>query len=192
MEKYLRDPAPEMRAAAAAGVVRAGGSANLDDLYVLFKDNDARPALAALSELERVPSEEATKLIARLARRPQRDVQKLAAEMLVRRNARDYFSALKPYLDPKADPELRALALAGLDEPSSCRAAAADTSLGLGVYRARLARGEREQAIDWFLARGATLQPNLQAEAMADWYHDAPADHREQTHRREDGRPSRR
>ena len=71
MEKYLRDPAPEMRAAAAAGVVRAGGSANLDDLYVLFKDNDPRPALAALRELERVPSDEATKLIARLAQRPQ-------------------------------------------------------------------------------------------------------------------------
>ena len=76
MEKYLRDPAPEMRAAAAAGVVRAGGSANLDDLYVLFKDNDPRPALAALRELERVPSDEATKLIARLAKRPQLEVQK--------------------------------------------------------------------------------------------------------------------
>ena len=77
MENYLRDPSPEMRAAAAAGVVRAGGTANLDDLYVLFKDNDPRPALAALRELERVPTEEATKLIARLARRPQLEVQKL-------------------------------------------------------------------------------------------------------------------
>lgn len=168
MEKYLRDPAPEMRAAAAAGVVRAGGASNLDDLYVLFKDNDARPSLAALRELERVPSEKATELIARLARRPQRDVQKLAAEMLIRRNARDYFSALKPYLEPKADPELRALALVSLEE-EQLQKAAADTSLGLAVYRARLARGEREQAIDWFLARGAALPPNLQAEAMADW-----------------------
>ncbi len=168
MEKFLRDPAPEMRAAAAAGVVRAGGAANLDDLYVLFKDDDPRPSLAALKELERVPSEEATKLIARLARRPQADVQKLAAEMLVRRNARDYFSALKPYLDPKADPTLRTLAIAGLDEPA-LQAAAGDTTLGLGVYRARLARGEREQAIDWFLARGPKLEANLQAEAMADW-----------------------
>ena len=168
MGKYLRDPAPEMRAAAAAGVVRAGGAANLDDLYVLFKDNDARPSLAALRELERVPSEKATELIARLARRPQREVQKAAAEMLIRRQARDHFSALKPYLEPKADPELRALALASLEE-AELQKAAADTSLGLGVYRARLARGEREQAIDWFLARGAALQPNLQAEAMADW-----------------------
>jgi TonB family protein len=168
MEKYLRDPAPEMRAAAAAGVVRAGGSANLDDLYVLFKDDDPRPALAALKELERVPSEEATKLIARLTKRPQIEVQKAAAALLVRRNARDYYSSLKSFLEPKSDPELRALALAGLDEPA-LQGAAGDPSLGLGVYRARLARGEREQAIDWFLARGSKLQPLQQAEAMADW-----------------------
>jgi TonB family protein len=168
MGRFLRDPAPEMRAAAAAGVVRAGGSSNLDDLYVLFKDNDARPALAALRELERVPSEEATKLIARLVKRPQRDVQKLAAEMLIRRNARDYYVTLKSFLDPKTEPDLRALALAGVDE-AALQAAAADATLGSGVYRARLARGEREQAIDWFLARGSSLQPNMQAEAMADW-----------------------
>jgi TonB family protein len=174
MEKYLRDPAPAIRAAAAAGVVRAGGAANLDDLYVLFKDDDVRPSLAALRELERVPSEEATKLIARLARKPQREVQKAAAELLLRRQARDYYTALRPLLEPKVDPELRAMALAGLDE-AALQAAAADPALGLGVYRARLARGEREQAIDWFLARGTTLGANLQAEAMADWITTRPA-----------------
>ena len=168
MEKFLRDPAPEMRAAAAAGVVRAGGSSNLDDLYVLFKDTDARPALAALRELDRITSDDANKLIARLVKRPQRDVQKLAAEMLVRRSARDYFSALKSFLEPKGDPELRALALASVDEPA-LQTAAADATLGIGVFRARLARGEREQAIDWFLAHGAALKPDQQAEAMAEW-----------------------
>jgi hypothetical protein len=148
--------------------VRAGGSANLDDLYVLFKDSDPRPALAALRELERVPSDEATKLIARLARRPQPEVQKLAADMLLHRNARDSYPSFKSYLDPKTEPELRALALAGADE-AALQSAAADAQLGLGVFRARLARGEREQAIDWFLARGATVQPALQGEAMTDW-----------------------
>lgn len=169
MERFLRDPAPEMRAAAAAGVVRAGGSTNLDDLYVLFKDNDARPSLAALHELERVPSEEATKLIARLVKRPQPEVQKLAAELLLRRKApADGYGAFKSYLDPKSDPDLRALALAGADEPA-LQAAAVDPALGLGVFRARIARGEREQAIDWFLAHGDKVTPALQGEAMAEW-----------------------
>jgi len=173
MEKYLRDPSPEMRAAAAAGVVRAGGSANLDDLYVLFKDNDPRPALAALRELERVPGDDATKLIARLAKRPQLEVQRAAAELLLRRNARDYYPSMKPYLEPKTDPTLRTVALAGVDE-ASLQAAAADAALGNAVFRARLARGEREQAIDWFLAHGAKLQPVTQADAMIDWLATAP------------------
>jgi TonB family protein len=168
MEKYLRDPAPELRAAAAAGVVRAGGAANLDDLYVLFKDNDPRPSLAALHELARVPSDEATKLIARLVRRPQLEVQKLAAEMLLRRNARDAYPTFKSFLDPKADPDLRALGLAGADE-AALQEAAGDPNMGLGVFRARLARGEREQAIDWFLAHGAKVPASMQGEAMSDW-----------------------
>jgi TonB family protein len=173
MEKYLRDPSAEMRAAAAAGVVRAGGSANLDDLYVLFKDNDPRPSLAALRELDRVPSDDATKLIARLAKRPQLEVQKAAAELLLRRNARDYYPSMRSYLEPKTDPSLRTLALAGVDE-ASLQAAAADPTLGNGVFRARLARGEREQAIDWFLAHGAKLPPATQADAMIDWLTSAP------------------
>lgn len=168
MEKYLRDPAPEMRAAAAAGVVRAGGSSNLDDLYVLFKDNDPRPALAALRELADVPGEEATKLIARLAKRPQPQVQKAAAELLVRRKATDHYPTLRGYLDPKTDPELRSLALVGADE-AALQAAAIDPKLGTGVFRARLARGERNPAVDWFLAYGTALPPATQAEAMMDW-----------------------
>ena len=168
MEKYLRDPAPELRAAAAAGVVRAGGSANLDDLYVLFKDNDPRPALAALRELADLPGEEAIKLIARLAKRPQLPVQKAAAELLVRRKAVDYYSTLKPYLDPKTDPELRALALVVADEPA-LQAAAIDPKLGSAMFRVRLARGERDQAVDWFLSHGTALSPPAQADVMVDW-----------------------
>ena len=120
-----------------------------------------------------MPSDEATKLIARLAKRPQLEVQKAAAELLLRRNARDYYPSMRSYLEPKTDPSLRTLALAGVDE-ASLQAAAADPTLGTGVFRARLARGEREQAIDWFLAHGAKLPPGTQADAMIDWLTSAP------------------
>ena len=60
------------------------------------------------------------------------------------------------------------MALAGVDE-AALQAASTDPTLGNGVFRARLARGEREQAIDWFLAHGAKLPPPAQADAMADW-----------------------
>jgi tetratricopeptide (TPR) repeat protein len=74
-------------------------------------------------------------------------VQRAAADLLLRRNARDYYPSMKSYLEPKADPALRTVALAGVDEPA-LQAAATDPALGNGVFRARLARGEREQAIE--------------------------------------------
>jgi TonB family protein len=174
MAAMLRDPVPEVRAAAAAGVVRAGGDSNLADLYVLFKDDDPRAALAALRELEQLKTEESTKLIARLARRPQPAVQKLAAQILVRRNARDQYPTLKPFLDSKTDAELRGLALVAADEPTM-QAAVADAKLGIAVFRARLARGEKDQAVDWFLAHHLRLSPADQAAVMAEWLAAAPA-----------------
>jgi TonB family protein len=168
MERTLRDPAPELRAASAAGVVRAGGDTNLADLYVLFKDGDPRPALAALRELEHLRTDESTKLIARLLRRPQPEVEKLAADILIRRGARDYFSALKPYLDPKTDPQVRGRALIVADD-ATLRSLAADPVLGIWVYRARLLRGEPELAADWFIGYGNKMLSPAQAEAMADW-----------------------
>ena len=170
---FLRDPSPEVRSAAAAVVVRAGGDANLNDLYVLFQDTDQRAALAALRELERVRTPAATELIARLAKRPYLAVQKLAAQMLIRRNARDHFLVLRPYLDTKVDPELRALALVTADD-AMMQAAAADPTLGINFYRARLARGERDKAVDWFIANGASLPPPVQVQAMMEWLATAP------------------
>lgn len=168
MERTLRDPSPELRAASAAGVVRAGGDTNLADLYVLFKDSDPRPSLASLRELEHLKTDESTKLVARLVRRPQPDVEKLAADILIRRGARDYFSALKPYLDPKTDPGVRGRALIVADD-ATLRSLAADPQLGIWVYRARLVRGEPDLAADWFVGYGTKLSPAAQAEAMADW-----------------------
>ena len=88
-----------VRMMASSGFEIFGGDTNLADLYVLFKDNDARPALAALRELERLQTEESTKLVSRLVRRPQLEVAKLATDILFRRGARDSYAVLKPYLD---------------------------------------------------------------------------------------------
>jgi TonB family protein len=173
MELFLRDPSPYLRAAAAAGVVRAGGDTNLADLYVLFKENDPRPPLAALHELQRLNTEESTKLIARLARRPQIDVAKLAADILFRRGARDSYGVLKPYLAPNTALPMRGRALVVADE-ATLRTAAADPNLGIWVYRAHLLRNEPDLAADWFVAYGTKLPPAAQADAMNEWIAHAP------------------
>jgi len=173
MELFLRDPSPYLRAAAAAGVVRAGGDTNLADLYVLFKENDARPPLAALHELERLRTDESTKLIARLARRPQLDVAKMAADILFRRGASDSYGVLKPYLAPNTALPMHGRALVIADE-GTLRTAAADPNLGIWVYRARLIRNEPDQAADWFVTYGIKLPPAAQADAMNEWIAHAP------------------
>jgi hypothetical protein len=174
MEVYLRDPAPDLRAAAAAGVVRAGGDTNLADLYVLFKESDARPALAALRELERLHTDESTKLVARLVRRPQLEVAKLATDILFRRDARDSYGVLKPYLDPNTAMPMRGRAMVVADD-AQLRSASADPTLGIWVYRARLIRGEPDPAADWFVAYGTKLPPSAQADAMTEWIVHAPS-----------------
>ena len=54
-------------------------------------------------------------------------------------------------------------------DETALKTAAGDPRLGLAVFRSRLARGERDQAADWFLARGSTLTPADQAGAMMYW-----------------------
>ncbi len=141
---------------------------------MLFKDSDARPALAALRELERLNTEESTKLVARLVRRPQLEVAKLATDILFRRGARDSYGVLKPYLDPNTAMPMRGRALVVADE-AQLRSASADPTLGIWVYRAHLVRGEpSDLAADWFIAYGTKLQPSAQADAMTEWIVHAP------------------
>jgi hypothetical protein len=175
----LRDPVPDLRAAAAAGIVRAGGNSNLDDLYVVFKDNDPRPATAVALELDHLRTPEATALLVRLLKRPHVPVQLAAARALINRGARDTFAALKPFLDAKGDADLRGLALVSaeastLDNLAKVVAASEGsdpkiTRLVLTTYRARLARGERAPAADLLLNGIGKLSPADQANALVDW-----------------------
>jgi TonB family protein len=168
VEPFLRDPQAPLRAAAAAGVVRAGGDANLADLYVLFKENDVRPCLAALKELEHLQTQASTELIVRLMHRPQQDVQRAAADILIRRGARDSFASFKSFMDPAADPAMRGRALVAADD-ATLATASADPRLGIWVFRALMLRGQADQAADWFIAHGSKMTPDAQADAMADW-----------------------
>jgi HEAT repeat protein len=175
----LRDPSPEMRAAAAAGIVRAAGNSNLDDLYVIFMDKDPRPSAAVATELDHLRTEEATKLLVRLLKRSNLAVQLAATRALINRGARDTYGAFRPFLDAKTDAELRGLALVSAEASTldnlakvveaSNAADAKATRLGLATYHARLARSERDPAGDVLLAVLMKLTPSERADALADW-----------------------
>ena len=175
----LRDPSPEIRAAAAAGIVRAAGNSNLDDLYVIFMDKDPRPSAAVATELDHLRTEEATKLLVRLLKRSNLAVQLAATRALINRGARDTYGAFRPFLDAKTDAELRGLALVSAEASTLDNLAkvveasnGADpkaTRLGLATYHARLARSERDAASDVLLAVLPKLSPSERADALADW-----------------------
>ena len=175
----LRDPSPEMRAAAAAGIVRAAGNSNLDDLYVIFMDKDPRPSAAVATELDHLRTEEATKLLVRLLKRSNLAVQLAATRALINRGARDTYNAFRPFLDAKTDAELRGLALVSAEASTldnlakvveaSNAADAKATRLGLATYHARLARSERDPAGDVLLSVLMKLSPSERADALADW-----------------------
>jgi hypothetical protein len=167
MVPLLKNPSIEMRTAGSAGVVRAGGDSDFDDLYMLFRDTDPRPAEATLRELDRVKGDKATQMIAKLMKRPLVPVQRAAAQLLVKRRAASTFPGFAGFLDSK-DAELRGLGLVAADD-SKLAGAGADPKLGIWAYRARLARGERDRAADWLLAALPTLPPGQQADAMVDW-----------------------
>lgn len=170
--QFIRDPSPDIRAASVAGVVRAGGDSNLDDLYVLFKETDPRPAQAALRELSRLPTEKSTILMTRLAKRPQLPVQKLAAEVLLRRHARGSYGVLKGYLEPGTDPQLRGMALVAADDPLLV-SLTEDPAMGIWVYRAYLARGDRDHAADWLAAHAPGMSPAQRTDALVEWLESA-------------------
>jgi hypothetical protein len=167
MVRLLKEPSVEMRAAGSAGVVRAGGDSDFDDLYMLFRDTDPRPAEATLRELDGVKGDKATQMIAKLMKRPLVPVQRAAAELLVKRRAKGTFAGFAGFADSK-DVALKGMALVAADD-SRLAGAGADPKLGIWAYRARLARGERDRAADWLLAALPTLEPGQQADAMVDW-----------------------
>jgi hypothetical protein len=111
--------------------------------------------------------------VARLVRRPQLEVDKLAADILFERQARDSYGALKGFLEPSAAAPMRGRALVVADD-ATLRSLAADPNLGIWVYRARLLRGEPDLAVDWFVAYGTKLPPAAQADAMNEWIAHAP------------------
>jgi HEAT repeat protein len=169
MVRLLKEPSIEMRAAGCAGVVRAGGDSDFDDLYMLFKDTDPRPGEATLRELENVPTAKATEYIGKLMKRPLVSMQRMAAELLIKRHAKASFPALKAFLEPpSSDPALRGMALVAADDAQLAKLAG-DPKMGIWVYRALLARSERDRASDWLLGQLSTMDPAAQADAMADW-----------------------
>ncbi|HEY8924668.1 MAG TPA: TonB family protein, partial [Polyangia bacterium] len=86
----LHDRNPELRAAAAAGVLRADGELGMKQLYLLARERDPRPLIAAAEELGKMTTEDSATLLGKMLKRPDKTVRRAAIFALAAR--RDAFA----------------------------------------------------------------------------------------------------
>jgi TonB family protein len=174
----LHDPAPEIRAAAAAGVLRAGGDLGLEQLFLLSRERDSRVLLAAASELARMTSDDSAKMLGRMLKRSDKSVRAAALAALAARTDPVARKLVDPILaaartNASEDPAVRILAIPGA-QPGELVALSADSRLGLAGYRGLLVANQRAAAARWLLANLEQLSPEDRIAAMGDWIAEAP------------------
>lgn len=178
MSALLRDPAPELRAAGAAGVLRAGGDGGIEQLYLLTRDRDSRPLIAAAAELGRLSSAESADLLRRLLKRPEKPVRVAVVSALAGRRDAAARELVEPILrdartNQSEEPAIRQLAMVGAST-SDLVAMGEDARMGLAPYRALLAAQLRLEAARWLLDHVERLSPEDRIIAMGDWIAEAP------------------
>jgi TonB family protein len=166
----LNDPSPEVRGAASAALLRAGGESTIPQLFKLFREKDPRPGELAAKELAAMKGEASAEFLGKLARgkEPRRVRVACASALASRRDehAAKFLSALAS--DP--DPELRFLASGGLDaEKRLAAASAAETQGWQDSYRALVQGAGRLAALDWALVQFPKLESGARVEALAPW-----------------------
>lgn len=165
----LRDDSIEVRAAAAAAIVRAGGESGLTQLFLLFKEKDSRPYEAVASELARLPGEDSAALLGRILRKDDRNIRLASARALARRS--DPAAAkVQASLATSDDAELRFLA--GDTQDADKRLAAASAPEGYvwtESYEALVAGNGKLAAVDWAVAHFSKLAPTVRIDVMGAW-----------------------
>ena len=179
LEPMLRDPSMEVRAAAAAGLVRACGELSFDYLRPLFKEADDRPLLAMIPELGRSPAPGAMDLITKVLKRATPAMRLAVARAVSGRTddaGRALFRQLTGYAkqDPYASAEMRALAYAG-DEEDELVPLARDPVLGPLAFKALVRAKRHREAADWLVASFDRLTPDALADLFAVWLANPPA-----------------
>ncbi len=173
MAPLLHDPAPEIRAAAAAGVLRAGGDLGLEQLYLLARERDPRPLLAAAAEMGRMNTEDSAALLGKWLKRSDKTARRAAIQALAARHDEAARALVEPILhaaitDPTEDPAVRALAL-NAATPAQIAAMSADDRLGRLGYRALIDANLREDAARWLLGNLERLSPEDRIAVLGDW-----------------------
>lgn len=174
----LRDRAPEIRAAAAAGVLKTGGELGLEQLYLLVRERDPRPLIAAAGELGRMSSETSFELLKKLLKRPDKSVRVAVVKALAARTDAASRALVEPILtaartNTAEEPALREMALASAT-PGELTGISADPNLGVVAYRALLRANLREEAGRWLLTHLEQMSVEDRIGVLGEWIAEHP------------------
>jgi HEAT repeat protein len=155
---YLRDPEVEVRAAAAAALLRSCGDLALEQLVLVWKEPGPEVGVAVAHELGRMTTPASEAFLVRLAKRQNPDVRAAVAEALVTRRALAAARASGKKVtgnlagNPPAMP-----APAGAPPPEMTAALRAVSGL------------PRREAIAWVLANFGRLDPTDLIDVFGSW-----------------------
>ena len=173
MAPLLHDPSPDIRAAASAGVLRAGGDLGLEQLYLLARERDPRPLQAAAAEMARMNSEASAELLGKWTKRTDKVVRRAAIQALAARHDGHARALVEPILQAAVtngaeDPAVRLLAIP-LADANQLVAMTGDPMLGRAAYQALLRTNARQQAAHWLLANFEGLPAGERIGVLGDW-----------------------
>jgi hypothetical protein len=154
-------------------VLRAGGDSGLEQLYLLSRDRDVRPLVAAAGELGRLSSEASADMLRRLLKRPETAVRVAVVAALAGRRDAAAHALVDPILqearqNPTEEPAIRQLALPG-SSPFELMAMSNDARLGLSVYESLLGAQLRAEGAQWLVNNVERLSPEDRITAFGDW-----------------------
>jgi TonB family protein len=170
----LHDPAPEVRGAAAAALLRAGGEAMIPQLFQIYRDKDPRPGEAVAKELGSMKGEASAEMLGKLVHsKGDRRVRLASARALVTRSDQAA-RKLQATLAGDKDAEMRFLGSGGLDAQKRLAAVSAPEGHAWRASYAALAVGpSRLAAADWALAQFPKLDAPARVEIIAAWLAEA-------------------
>jgi len=168
LTSLLRDKSPEVRIQAMVDLLRTGGEDMLAQLYLLFKEKDARPYERVAAVLGDMSGDESAKTLGRMLRKQDRRIRAAGAAALAGRRDEPARRELALLL-ADSDAAMRFYASAAADAGARRQMAESVGGAGQGAFVA-LARGAgRDAAGFWLLANFDRAEPRTRVELLARW-----------------------
>jgi TonB family protein len=174
----LHDKAVEIRGAASAGMVRAGGDQALEQLYLLARETDPRPAQLVATELSHLSSAASAEFLGKMLKRNNVQIQVAAARALASRKDGAARKELEPIkTDTHVPSEVRAIA-AGEAKPADDKAATGKpvvvASAAADPLRQMLKDNRHHEAAGWIIEKFESLEPTDAIDVLGAWLRRSP------------------